>query len=323
MKCGLRRIGRGVRGLAPVVAIGVGALFAARAASADDAEAAAKAERCGTRLSIAILGTSPDAALRASSDPQSSVDAMLATPAFREHFARFVNATYNRQPGSNAAEDAPYWLTRHVLERNLPWKELFVGPYRVEADANGAVVTDDAEGLGYFRSPAWLARYAGNTADGLKIVTAYRIAHNTVGLKLTAVTNAEEADVSATGRAKQPCASCHTENWYALDKLATVLTRAARSPEGELRFDPPVGGAQTVLGDVTVSNDKELVTALVDSEAFRFRQCRLAFNYLYGRDENRCEGAIFDKCMDAFTAAGTIQSAIAAVAKDASFCEGP
>ena len=71
------------------------------------------------------------------------------------------------------------------------------------------------------------------------------------------------------------------------DKLAGVLTRRNGTGDG-MSFDPPEGGPQQVLGGLTVSNDKELVTALVDSEAFRFRQCRLAFNYLYGRDEKMC-----------------------------------
>src|SRR6185369_6946177 len=134
-----------------------------------------------------------------------------------------------------------------------------------------------------------------------------------IGLKLVAVTKDATLDTSATGRAKDPCASCHINNWYALDKLAGVLTR--RNGNGdEMSFDPPQGGPQQVLGGVTVSNDKELVTALVDSDAFRFRQCRLAFNFLYGRDENLCEGPVFDVCMSNFTANGTIESALTAVA---------
>ena len=63
------------------------------------------------------------------------------------------------------------------------------------------------------------------------------------------------------------------------------------------------------------------MTALVASEEFKVNVCRMAFNYLYGRDENSCESQVFDKCVDAFEKDKTIQSAIAAVAKDATFCQ--
>ena len=76
-----------------------------------------------------------------------------------------------------------------------------------------------------------------------------------------------------------------------------------------------------MLGGIIVGNDKELVTALVKSEAFEFRACRLAFEYLYGRAEMTCEGPVFDRCMTAYKATGTIQAALASVAKDATFCQ--
>lgn len=305
----------------PVVAVAIGFL-STHEVKADDPDQIAHAERCATRLSIAITGESPDAALSSNVDPQSQVGALLAKPTFQEKFARFINATYNRDPGQSPAADAPYWMAKHILENKRPWRDMFVGPYKVTGDDNGenVTVTDDPEGLGYFRSDEWLKRYAGNELEGLKISTAYHMAQNTIGLKLTAVTNAPGVDISATGREKEPCADCHKTPWYALDKLATVLTR--RNDSGDtVTFDPPTGGPQVVLGGITVSNDKELVTALVDSDAFKFRQCRLAFNYLYGRDENLCEGPIFDSCMAAFTSTGTIESAIQAVAVHPSFCQ--
>jgi phosphate transport system permease protein len=51
------------------------------------------------------------------------------------------------------------------------------------------------------------------------------------------------------------------------------------------------------------------------------RACRIAFEFLYGRPELTCEGEIFDRCMTAFKADGKIQSAVAAVAQDAAFCQ--
>ena len=41
----------------------------------------------------------------------------------------------------------------------------------------------------------------------------------------------------------------------------------------------------------------------------------------YDRPEDECEGPIFDKCMSAFSNDGKIQTALATVAKDPSFCE--
>lgn len=307
--------------LVPFLAIAITVGLATHNASADDPDRAARAERCAMRLSIALLGEAPSPPLRSSADPQAQIPEMLKAPAFREKLARFVNATYNREPGQRSAQDAPYWLARTVLERGRPWRELFVGPYgMVEDDQGGVSIVDDAEGLGYFRFDAWLRRYAGNEPAGLKISTAYRMAQNTVGLALVAVTNEPGVDISAAGRANKPCASCHQDNWYALDKLASVLTRRNGSGD-EMSFDPPESGPVQVLDGVTVNNDKELVTALVDSEAFRFRQCRLAFNFLFARDENLCEGPVFDTCMAEFTAKGTIESAIAAVATHPSYCQ--
>jgi hypothetical protein len=317
-----RRARASLASLAPLIAVAIGLASATpRQANADDPDAAAKAERCASRLSLALLGKSPSDALRGAADPQSQVDAMLTTPELKERFARYVNASFNRTPGNSQAEDAPYWLAKTILDRGKPWRDLFVGPYDVVEDKDGkASVTDSLDGLGYFRSVAWQRRYAGNELTGLKISTAYRMAQNTIALKLVAVTNEPGVDISAAGRAKAPCKTCHQDEWYALDKLAAVLTRK-NSTTDQVTFDPPQGGPQQVLGGLTVKDDKELVTALVDSDAFKVRQCRLAWSYLYGRDENTCEAPIFDKCMSAFSAAGTIQSAIATIAKDPSFCQ--
>jgi hypothetical protein len=70
----------------------------------------------------------------------------------------------------------------------------------------------------------------------------------------------------------------------------------------------------------TIANDKDLVTALVTSDGWRFNQCRQVFKFLYGRQENECEAPVFDKCVDALDQQKTIDAAVAAVAKDPSFC---
>ena len=310
---------------APILAVAVGALLPMRA-HADGGDPTEARERCSTRLSIAILGTSPSAALVQSTDPQSQVDAMLGDPAFQERFARFVNSQFDDDPGQKPADDADYWLAKYVLQNAKPWKDLFVGPYDVDYtnpadDTTPVVVKNDANGLGYFRSTPWLVRYAGNEQAGYKLNTAYHMLNNTLGLTLVASTNAPGADVSATGRQAAPCNGCHYDPWYALDKVARTLTRVHYDAKGNATFTPSTDGPQQILGGITIHDDKELVTTLVGNDAFDFNVCRMSFQFLYGRAENKCEGPVFDKCMQAFKAQGTVQAALGAIAKDASFCQ--
>jgi hypothetical protein len=280
-----------------------------------------KRERCAVRLSVAIVGKTPAPGLLQSIDPQASADPLLESVDFVEKFARFTNAHFNRTPGATAEEDAPYYLAWEVLSKKKQWKEMFLGAYRVEKNAaDTVVVVPDANGLGYLRSPAWKKRYAGNEQDGVLLSLAYRIMHNTVGLKLIASTNNPEADVSATGRQAAGCRACHYDSLFALDKAAAVLGKRTGTMTN-ITFSPPTGAPSTLLGGITVHDDRELVTALVESEAFRFNTCRMAFQYLYGRRENRCEGPAFDRCMTDFKTHGTMQSALAAVVKDPTFCQ--
>jgi hypothetical protein len=298
------------------------ALVLSGAAVAQATMTADKAERCATRLSIAMLGKSATTTLMSNPDPQSTVDAMLASPDFIERFARFTNAQMNEDPADVPEADSTYYLTKYVLQNNRPWEDLFLGPYMVVKDAttNTVVVRNDANGVGYFRSIPWLQRYAGNEPAGIKITTAYRMMNNTVGLKLVASTNAPGADISATGRQAAGCRPCHYDSWFALDKTAAILSKRVGTG-ATMTFQAYTGPAQSILGGVDIANDKELLTALVKSEAFRFNTCRMAFKYLYGRAEQTCEGPIFDACMQEFTAKGTIQSAIAVVAKNAAYCQ--
>lgn len=297
------------------------AALGAATATAQSTEELQRRERCAVRLSVAIVGKAPSAALLSSVDPQAQADQLLDTVDFVERFARFTNASFNRAPGATAEEDAPYYLAWELLSRRRPWKELFLGPYRVEKNASDAVVVvNDPNGLGYFRSPAWRRRYAGNEPNGVLLSTAYRIMHNVVGLKLVPSTNAADADITAAGRTAAGCRACHYDGMFALDVAASVLGRRVGTGAA-MTFSPPPGTPATLLGGVTVKDDKELVTALVESEAFRFRTCRLAFEFLYGRKENRCEGPAFDRCMKEFRTEQTMQAALAAVVKDPTFCQ--
>jgi hypothetical protein len=252
-------------------------------------------------------------------------DTFVKDPRFVERFSRFINAQFNTAPGATPAEDAAYYLTRHILESNRPWADLFTGPFDVvpsnaQQPASEALVRESNDGLGYFRSRAWSVRYAGNEAAGARIVAAYRILQNTIGLTLTATTNAPEVDTSAAGRAAPPCASCHGSPWFALDKVAEVL--GTRKGQGnELRFEPPKGDTKLLLGGIPIANDRDLVETLVRNEAFFVHGCRLAFRFAYGRNEYSCEGALFDTCVQTFRHDPRITSALGAVIQDPSFCE--
>ncbi len=297
------------------------ALFAGSSAFAQENLAPEAQTRCATRVSIALLGSSPSTELLGSTQPQARVEEMLQSSEFIERFARFANQQFNDEPGTTSEEDASYYMVKEVLTRKLPWKETFLGKWRVTGGSNGAArVVSDPEGLGYFRSPAWLNRYAGNELEGYKLRTAYRIMNNVIGLKLVAATNDADVDTSSNGREAAACRTCHYDGAFPLDKVARVLTRVDRSGD-EIAFVPSTEAPQEILGGLIIRDDAELVHALVDSEDFRFNACRLAFNFLYGRPEYSCEGAVFDRCMDAFSMYGTIQSAIQTVATDASFCQ--
>jgi hypothetical protein len=306
----------------PLVTMGV-ALATGRGAHAEGAEAdkTEVAERCAIRLSITLVGKSPDAALlssASSADAQSAVDGMLASPEFADRFARFVNADFNGGPSSEATDDPVYYLAKHVIANDKPWSDLFIGPYAIEPTATEMAVTPDPDGLGYFRSPSWMKRYAGNEPAGYMLVGAFRILSNTTGLELIPSVGNPGDDRSGTGRKAAGCKSCHFESWYALDTYAKLLPK--RKGTGDtMTFTDPTEGPQTVLGK-TIADDKGLVSALVDSDAWRFHQCRNVFKFLHGRAENECEAPLFDKCVDALSQQQTLRAAVAAVAKDPTFC---
>ncbi len=321
---------RSIRTLLPVAPLAAAVLVALtgsprKAVAEPAADAAERAERCATRVFTAMVGEGATTEALASPTPQTFVDTLVKDPRFQERFARFINSQFNRTPGATPAEDASYYLSKYVLVNDKPWTDMFLGKYKVEPTnaqnaASEAAVTDDPNGLGYFRSRQWAVRYAGNELAGIRIVTAYRMMQNTVGLQLTAVTNAPTVDVSAAGRKAATCAGCHYDGWFALDKVASVL--GTRQGTGaQTTFQPSTLGPQNILGGVMVDGDAQLVQALVSNEAFDVNACRLAYKYLYGRNENACEGPAFDKCVAAFKADKKMTTAIATVAKDPAYCE--
>lgn len=311
--------------LLPAVVLGASVLaLSGKAAHADDPTAEAKAARnarCATRLAVTLLGKSPDAALLASDAPERSIDAMLVTPEFRDRFASFVNASFNGGPVATATNDPVYYMARYVLEQEKPWKELFVGAYDVRPNAGNTAleVFPSASGLGYFRTNAWMVRYAGNEEKGIRLSAAYHIINNITSFEVPASVAKPGEDRTEAGRKAPACEGCHYTPWFALDKAAAVLSQKRVAANGTVSFDATTVTPTQLLGK-TLRDDKDLVTTLVESDSYAFAQCRLVFEFLYGRAENQCEGPIFDKCVDELSK-GSIVPAIAVVAKDPSFCQ--
>lgn len=301
----------------------LGALASGRHAKAEGTDAADANARCAMRLAISLQGDAPTAELLASQTPQASVDQMVTTPAFRDRFASFVNAEFNGGPATDPLTDTVYWMAKWVLANDKPWKDLFIGAYDVAAsvDKKSLDVVASANGLGYFRTKPWMLRYAGNEEAGIRISAAYHMIQNTTGFEVPASVAKPGEDRSATGRLASGCAGCHYSPWFALDKAAAVLSRKkVDGTTGAISFDATAVQPTQLLGK-TLTNDADLVKTLVGSEYFDFAQCRLVFKFLYGRRENQCEAPLFDKCVDALRNTGKIQPAIAAVAKDAAFCQ--
>lgn len=273
--------------------------------------------QCDARKWRALLGTRSAYPVTAK-----STDEALAHPAFFDRFASFINSRFNPEPGRNHAADASWYVVRHVLANDLPWRDVFVGRFNVP-NKDYPTVQADPNGLGYFTSEGWLLRYAGNEPDGWLLVAANRILQNTIGSERVAAANNSEADIpnDAQGRQAAACAGCHYLGPYALDHVARVLPRK-QVTNGRTTFLPPPGTPQPVLNR-SVSTTRELVETLVASDAFNFWTCRLAFEFVYGRPEYACEAALFDRCVDAFVATGKVQAAVKVLVDDPALCGGP
>lgn len=273
---------------------------------------------CARRLAIAFTGADV-APTGDPADARAFIDQLTATPAFAERFARFINSKLNATPGQNSGEDATYHFAKYVLENGLKWEDMFLGKLDL-TDAGAVKVVTSPNGLGYFRSRAWRVRYAGNEEAGVRIVSAYRMMQNTVGLKLAAAPIPAGTDFSASGREAAGCRGCHYESWYALDKVAVVLGTVTRN-SGVPSFKAYDGPAMPLLGK-SIADDAQLIEALVHSQAFEVNACRLAAEFVFGRPENSCDGALFDRCITAFRSSGRMQDALATIGADASFCSG-
>lgn len=293
-----------------------------------------KVRRCWRKMSYAFFGelTKPDWRAVDLWGPDSGLfydDPKMNPPDYAkaflggnwaERFASFVNSKWQRNLGTLVEQNTPYHIAKYVLTKGLPWKQVFLGKYNVTYFEGHETISEDPNGLGYFRVQAWQRQHAGNEVDGYKIFTAYRIMNNTIGLKLVPAANNNVGDASATGRQQAGCRGCHFEGAYALDKVARVLTRRVGFGDS-MTFIPSTESPQTILGGRSIHDDEELVTTLVNSDAFTFNTCRLAFEFLHGRPETTCEAAAFDQCITAFEKEGTMQAAVLALVQAPGFCQ--
>ncbi len=122
-----------------------------------------------------------------------------------------------------------------------------IGEIDPRLPATAQVVADPA-GLGYFRSRPWMVRYAGNEEEGYRLNAAFRIQQNIIGLDVGAVTNAPGVDISATGRMAAGCRSCHYDSYFALDKVAKILSRKT-GPDDNPTFTGGTGGRGLLAPD--------------------------------------------------------------------------
>ncbi len=289
-------------------------------------------ERCATRLAGNLTGRTPrevlDGGLLAAPSAQDLAPALLETPLFVERFSNYSNAEFNIDRADFPQQEASLYLARKVLTERKPWRDLFLGRYvflpaagnqtqqqrlaslRLPPDIR-EFAADAGVGLGYFGSPEWRTRYAGNEAEGFRLVHAYRVLNNVIGLRLAAAVNTD--GVNAAGRQAASCAGCHYRPDFGLDLVARVLPLRNRV----LPADAP----QTLLNGQVIANERELLERLVASPNFTFNACRLAIRFATGRPEYACEGPVFDACMQAFQQTGSMQSALQAITQHPSFCQ--
>ena len=141
-----------------------------------------------------------------------------------------------------------------------------------------------------------MKRYAGNEPKGYMLVRAFRILSNTTGLTLIPVgrqpRRRPHRDRPLRGGVQElPLRSVVRDRQVRASLLPTK--KPASDPP---TFTPATAGPQQLLGK-TIADDKQLIETLVDSDAWRFNQCRSVFKFLYGRSENQCEAKVFDACV--------------------------
>jgi hypothetical protein len=277
---------------------------------------------CARRI-IKTLNIRPEGYDLSTAPPQSMVRTWLQDPKFVPYFALYVNSKLNGDPLNRFENvEAAMLGVPFIFANDRPWKELFTGHW-VFTDTGYKTLVEDASApaLGIFNDMAWLIRYQGNEREGYLLRGAYRILQNTTGLVLAPSPNNAVGDNGATGRERAECRGCHYDSPYALDKIARLLPRRVGIGDAAM-IVPATPVPQTLFApQVTIADEETLVRTLVDSEAFTFWSCRLAFQFAYGRRESACEAPIFDRCAAAFEQTGKMTDALATFLEDPAYCE--
>lgn len=255
--------------------------------------------------------------------PQQRVPEFLAQPAFAQRWAAFLNSRFNSQPGLSAEEDVMTAVVAHVLANNKPWKDVFVGRFALSGPGGYPKISDDpaAPPHGFFGLKPWQRRYAGNEENGVMLQAAYRILRATLGVELVASAQNASGDATLTGRQRAECRGCHFDSAYALDHVAGLLPWWRKGVGPRMTIEPRVPTPQTLFNGRTVQSLDELLAIAVESDAFSFWSCRLAFEFAVGRPETGCEAPVFDACVDALRGTGDIRAGLAAIMTHPTYCE--
>lgn len=278
------------------------------------------ADQCGRRLSMTLglywrtQGLGPT--------PQTKVRELLAKPEVVRTFASFVNSRFNAQPADRPEQDVVVPMIRYVFANDLPWRDVFTARVAFGGGGTPTITADPTKpALGYFGSPVWLKRYAGNEPEGLMLVAAYRTLQNTLGLKLEPSPDNGGDDSGATGRERAECRSCHFDSPYALDKVARLLP-VRQGTGGNAKVVTVPVTPQVLFNGLTVESHEQLVERLVSSQHFTFWSCRLAFEFAFGRPETACEAPLFEQCAATFEQTGRMRDALAVLLESPAFCGG-
>ncbi len=277
--------------------------------------------RVGTVLNVRYWAS--EAGKTDAGTAQARVPEFMRRPEFTERWASFLNSRFNAQPGLSAEEDLVIPVVRFVLENDRPWKDVFVGRFSTTGPGGYPRISDAPEQppYGVFGLPPWLRRYAGNASDGKMLQAAYRILKATVGMQLVPSPQNASGDASLIGRQRAECRSCHFDSPYALDHVAALLPWYRKGQGERATVEAQVPTPHQLFGDRTVGSLDELLTLAVESDAFLFWNCRLAFEFAVGRPESGCEAPVFDACVDTLRQTQDIRQALAVIMQAPSYCQ--
>ena len=283
---------------------------------------ASETQLCNQKLYNTLFDRAPTAEELELPDPLARIDSMLSDEAFQDTFARFVNARMNWGPVDDRERNPVYNMVLElILKRSHAWRDLFTA----QVDVVGQNVNPSQNAVGYFENRHWKKRYAGNEEEGYKLRTAYMVMNNVIGLNLEAITvtangGSSRADRESPGNV---CYSCHVAADFALDKVARILDRVDRqaSDAQNTIFRAPEGPAQVVYGQ-QVGDLRELVEMLTTLDSFDNQACRVAFAFIFGREEAGTEPDVFDGCLARFRQSGDVTDALRHFLQSQLFCSG-